>query len=384
MRYGESIFGAPVRSSLQVPQVPTEKFVEMSGLGAGYTTRSVAPIGWTRAAKRNDPCPPGAVRRPDGSCGRPGTAPRIPLCPPEAHYDAKYRRCVTNDIAGFGQDDEGSIPTQSIVEPTGAYLPVGPARQYSGYGEYYDQDDGQVLDQQFIVEPTQATRVLTPFGATGFAPVSRAGARQLKVPPVVFESEKTNPYNAEFNKTHEDVALTPRGILWVKRGSRFLESNGYAFLPTGMRMSGKLKGFVLIGDAGGGKGLWYRSRGGETPVFQFLSGGMHGYGDIPQVPTARYVPMEGLGGCGCKGVTGVGDSPDGIGDSATPFTSYVSGSAIGDAALGAIAGFAAAPKEEDRGMYIAGGLLAGAVAGMLGLAGIVGASLYQRSRARSY
>lgn len=122
-------------------------------------------------------------------------------------------------------------------------------------------------------------------------------------------------------------------------------------------------------------------------------------------PGAVHVPgllkqaaMSGLGGsCGCGGmqraggtgaaeVDGLGQvqlaqavgDPDGLGASAV-FGSPT-GMALVDAGLGALAGWATAPRESDKNTRAVVGALAGLFLGTLGIVAVGGYGLYERSR----
>jgi hypothetical protein len=75
--------------------------------------------------------------------------------------------------------------------------------------------------------------------------------------------------------------------------------------------------------------------------------------------------------------SGVTQLPVGMGAMALGVLSQSTGSVLLDAGIGALVGYAVAPKKERAG-YVAGGAAATAVAGVLGLAGLLVYRYYRR------
>ena len=95
------------------------------------------------------------------------------------------------------------------------------------------------------------------------------------------------------------------------------------------------------------------------------------------------------GGCGCSGIqhigrvapAGLGASPDGVGAySGPPLFGSVSGNVFGDALIGAVVAYFAHPKGGDPKRWAALGGAVVALAGTVGLIGVVGMAVWSHGK----
>jgi len=97
---------------------------------------------------------------------------------------------------------------------------------------------------------------------------------------------------------------------------------------------------------------------------------------------APYAGTDGLGRCACSGIQSLGNlSPDGVGVyEGPPLFGQMTGSVIGDAAIGGAIAYFVAPPGSEKGFWAGiGAALAGA-GGTLGLVGIIGAAFWARGK----
>ena len=78
-------------------------------------------------------------------------------------------------------------------------------------------------------------------------------------------------------------------------------------------------------------------------------------------------------------VAGPGPQMAGFGDTPALFGS-ASGNTFVDTLVGAVLGYAMAPKQDDKLLWAGAGGAAGLLAGTLGLVGVIGAAIYVRSK----
>jgi hypothetical protein len=78
---------------------------------------------------------------------------------------------------------------------------------------------------------------------------------------------------------------------------------------------------------------------------------------------------------------GIGVSPDGLGTySGPPLFGSMSGNLLGDAVIGAAVSYFLAPPSADPKLWAGLGAAAGALAGTIGLVGMIGAAMWQRGK----